>query len=98
MVELLPKATLAKQKKDAAAAAKPKKAAVPRAKKMYVPEQGSGGYAILIAMHTAGGNERMNQHQIVEIAEDGGWCTSSFHRKSVTDHFTAWSSLVAPVL
>jgi hypothetical protein len=81
----------AKEKKAAAAAAKPKAARVPKAKKMYIPTKGSGAYAILIAMYKIGPEERVFQADIVEVAEDGGWSNTSFKDRSATKFHTAWN-------
>lgn len=62
-------------------------------KKMYVPAEGSGGYAILIVMRQEAPNgEKMSREEIQTAAEASGLSITSFFKKNVAEHYTAWNS------
>lgn len=70
---------------------KPKKV---KAKKQYYPRKASGAYAILLALHSKASEDmhnEMSKAEIIETAENGGWCEASFQKAKDGSYATAWN-------
>lgn len=67
------------------------KAKAPAGRKMYVPKQGSGGYAILLALRQMMDKGDMvssfSKDDIIEVAQQ--WSTSGFEKKAGT-YYGPW--------
>ncbi|RXK41085.1 hypothetical protein M231_01716 [Tremella mesenterica] len=74
-----------------------KKARKPVKPKVYVPQPGSGGYGILLALILAIDDPRrstqvfLTKGEVMNAAQE--YCDSSYERSDKGTHFTAWSSM-----